>query len=106
MEIDGELQADAAIDASIAAAKGISGNVAGSANVLIFPDLNSSNIASKLVQILGGFRTFGQILTGFQKPAVEISRGASAHEIYGTAIIAASQAINHNLLYPTKAQEK
>jgi phosphate acetyltransferase len=99
MEIDGELQADAALDALVAQIKGIASSVAGRANVLIFPDLNSGNIAYKLVQQLAGANTFGQILTGLAKPAAEISRGASAHDVFGAAAIVGCQAIDSRLLY-------
>jgi phosphate acetyltransferase len=99
MEIDGEIQADAALDAATAAAKNINNSVAGRANVLIFPDLNSGNIAFKLAHHLAGGNAYGQILTGLTKPAVEISRGASAHDIFGSAVIAGIQAIDRRLLY-------
>lgn len=99
MEIDGEMQVDAALDPIVAQTKSVGGSVAGQANVLVFPDLNSGNIAAKLVQILAGANTFGQIITGLSKPAAEISRGASAHDIFGTATIVGCQAIDHRLLY-------
>lgn len=99
MEIDGELQADAALDAAVAAMKGITSPVAGRANVLIFPDLNSGNIAFKLVQSIAGGNAFGQIITGLSRPAAEISRGASAHDVFGAAAIVACQAIDQRLLY-------
>lgn len=101
MEIDGELQVDAALDAAVAATKGVGSSVAGRANVLVFPDLNSGNIAFKLIQILAGANTFGQILTGLSKPAAEISRGASAHDVFGAAAIVGCQAIDQRLLYGT-----
>lgn len=101
MEIDGELQVDAALDATVAKAKGLDGPVTGNANVLIFPDLHSANIASKLVDVLTRARNYGPILTGLSKPAAEISRGATASDIFGTAVMVASQAIEHKLLYPT-----
>ena len=101
MEIEGELQVDAALDITIAAAKQVEGPVAGKANVLIFPDLNSGNIAFKLVQILAGANTFGQIITGLSRPAAEISRGASAHDVFGAAAIVGCQAIDRRLLYGT-----
>lgn len=100
VEIDGELQVDAALDPTIAEQKGIEGSVAGKANVLIFPDLNSGNIASKLAQIVTGSRSYGQIITGLAKPAAEISRGASAHDIFGTSVIVAAQAVDRAFLYP------
>lgn len=101
MEIDGELQVDAALDPITAKVKKIEGPVAGHANVLIFPDLHSANIASKLVDTLTRARNYGPILTGLTKPAAEISRGATATDIFGTAVMVASQAIDHKLLYPT-----
>lgn len=101
MEIDGELQVDAALDASVAQAKKLEGPVAGRADVLIFPDLHSANIALKLVDVLTRARNYGPILTGLSKPAAEISRGATASDIFGTAVMVASQAIDHKLLYPT-----
>jgi phosphate acetyltransferase len=102
MEIDGELQVDAALDPITAKTKKIEGPVAGQANVLIFPDLHSANIASKLVDTLTRARNYGPILTGLAKPAAEISRGATASDIFGTAVMVASQAIDHKLLYPTE----
>jgi phosphate acetyltransferase len=101
LEIDGELQLDAALDPYAAEAKKIGSAVAGRANVLIFPDLNSANIGYKLVQVLAGANTFGQILTGLSKPAAEISRGASAHDIFGAAAVVGCQATDHRLLYGT-----
>ena len=101
MEIDGEPQVDAALDPITAKPKKIDSPVAGHANVLIFPDLHSANIASKLVDTLTRARNYGPILTGLAKPAAEISRGASAGDIFGAAVMVASQAIDHKLLYPT-----
>jgi phosphate acetyltransferase len=101
MEIDGELQVDAALEPAVAAMKGVRGKVAGHANVLIFPDLNSANIGYKLVQVLAGANTFGQIVTGLSRPAAEISRGASAHDVFGAAAVVGCQAIDRRLLYGT-----
>ena len=101
MEIDGEIQVDAALDALTAETKRVSGPVAGRANVLVFPDLNSGNIAFKLVQLLAGANAFGQILTGLSKPAAEISRGSSAHDVFGAAAVVGCQAIDRRLLYGT-----
>ncbi len=97
---DGELQVDAALDPSTAATKKVDSSVAGRANVLVFPDLNSGNIALKLTQLVSGTRAYGQILTGFAKPVAEISRGSSAHDIFGTVVIVAAQAVDRNYLYP------
>jgi phosphate acetyltransferase len=101
MEIDGEIQVDAALDLAAAAMKGVTGPVGGRANVLVFPDLNSGNIAFKLVQVLAGANAFGQILTGLSKPAAEISRGASAHDVFGAAAVVGCQAIDRRLLVGT-----
>jgi phosphate acetyltransferase len=99
-DIDGEMQVDAALDTFTAEAKGVEGPVAGRANVLVFPDLNAGNIASKMVQIVAGIPAYGQILTGLERPAAEISRGASAHDILGTAVVVAAQAVDRRFLYP------
>ena len=99
-EIDGELQADTALIASIAKIKAPGSLVAGQANVLIFPDLNSGNIAVKLVHGLAGGEAYGQILLGLDKPAADMSRGASVHEIVGVAAIVGLQAVEYRRLYP------
>lgn len=99
-DFEGELQLDAALNLEIAHQKGISGGeVAGRANILIFPDLNSGNIASKMLQVVAGARTYGQIIIGLQRPCAEISRAAHVYDIFGTAVITASQAIERQLLY-------
>jgi phosphate acetyltransferase len=99
-DFDGELQVDAALIPEIAARKLPESRVAGRANVLIFPDLNSGNIASKLVQHIGRAHAYGQILLGLDRPAADVSRGSTAHDILGVAAIVGVQAINYNLLYP------
>lgn len=99
MEVDGELQLDAALDPYIAEQKGITGSVSGKANVLIFPDLHCANIASKMVQVAANANVYGQIITGLTKPCAEISRGSSAHDIIGTAVVVACQAIDQRMLY-------
>ncbi len=99
-EIDGELQADAALVPEVAAIKAPKSPVAGKANVLIFPDLNSGNIAIKLVQRLANARAYGQILLGLDRPAAELSRGAQVQEILGVAAIVALQAVAYRQLYP------
>lgn len=101
VEIDGEMQVDAALDATVAAHKNVTSPVGGRANVLVFPDLNSGNIAFKLVQMLAGANTYGQIITGLTKPAAEISRGSSAHDVFGAAAVVATQAIDRRMLYGT-----
>ena len=101
-DIDGEMQADAALNPFAAEAKEVSGSVAGKASVLIFPDLNAGNIASKMAQHIADIPAYGQILTGLERPAAEISRGASAHDIFGTAVIVAAQAVDKSYLYPLR----
>ena len=92
-EIDGELQVDTALVSEIAEMKAPGSPVAGQANVLVFPDLNSGNIAVKLVNRLAGGEAYGQILLGLDKPAADLSRGASVHEIVGVAAIVSLLAI-------------
>jgi phosphate acetyltransferase len=99
-EVDGELQVDTALVEDIAAIKAPGSPVAGKANVLVFPDLNSGNIAVKLTHRLAGGEAYGQVLLGLDKPAADLSRGASVHEIVGVAAIVGLQAIEYRRLYP------
>jgi len=86
--IDGPLQADAALNAAIAQRKlGDVGAVAGRANVLVFPDLDSGNIGYKLVQELAGAQAVGPVLQGFARPVSDLSRGASVDAIVATTAV-------------------
>ena len=99
-DFDGELQVDAALVPEIARLKSHESKVAGSANVLIFPDLNSGNIASKLVRHIARANAYGQILLGLDRPAADVSRGSSSHDILGVAAIVGVQSIEYKDLYP------
>ncbi len=99
-DFDGELQVDAALIPEIAARKLPESKVAGRATVLIFPDLNAGNIASKLIQHVARANAYGQILLGLDRPAADVSRGSSAHDILGVAAIVGLQSIEYDKLYP------
>jgi phosphate acetyltransferase len=85
----GPIQADAALNAAIAAKKGLG---EGNANVLIFPDLNAGNIAYKLLQELGGAQALGPFLQGFRRPVCDLSRGASVEDIVKATAVSAAMA--------------
>ncbi|MFA5569997.1 MAG: phosphate acetyltransferase [Sphaerochaetaceae bacterium] len=91
LQVDGELQLDAAIVESVGQSKAPGSTVAGKANVLIFPDLQSGNIGYKLVQRMANAEAFGPMMQGFAKPVSDLSRGCSTEDIVVTTAVTLSQ---------------
>lgn len=92
-KIDGELQFDAAFVPVVAKQKAPESEVAGYANVFVFPELQSGNIGYKIAQRLGGFEAIGPVLQGLNKPVSDLSRGSVEEDVYKVAIITAAQAL-------------
>ncbi|MFD1432244.1 phosphate acetyltransferase [Lacticaseibacillus yichunensis] len=91
LALDGELQFDAAFVPTVAKLKAPDSEVAGNANVFIFPDLQAGNIGYKIAQRFGNFEAIGPILQGLNKPVSDLSRGANEEDVYKLAIITAAQ---------------
>ena len=93
LEIDGELQFDAAFVPETAALKAPRSKVAGQANVFIFPGIEAGNIGYKMAERLGGFAAVGPVLQGLNKPVNDLSRGCNADDVYKLTLITAAQAV-------------
>lgn len=93
LEIDGELQFDAAFHPETAALKAPGSKVAGHATVFIFPSIEAGNIGYKIAERLGGFSAVGPVLQGLNKPVNDLSRGCSSDDVYNLTLITAAQAI-------------
>ena len=94
LKVDGEMQVDAALLPHVAEKKmgAQAGPVAGRANILVFPDLDAANMASKLVQVLAKARLFGPVLQGFARPLSDLSRNATVRDVMDTALLVSAQA--------------
>ena len=94
LDLDGELQADAALDQTVGQLKAPGSPIAGKANVLIVPNLEVGNIAYKLVQRLGGADAIGPVLQGIARPVNDLSRGCNVDDVYKMIAVTANQAIS------------
>ncbi len=101
LEIDGELQFDAAVVPETAALKAPGNTVAGQANVFIFPGIEAGNIGYKMAERLGGFAAVGPVLQGLNKPVNDLSRGCNADDVYKLTLITTAQEV-HQLVKTIK----
>ncbi|MDO1605073.1 phosphate acetyltransferase [Lactobacillus sp. YT155] len=93
LDIDGELQFDAAFVPSVAKSKAPDSKVAGNAKIFVFPELEAGNIGYKIAQRMGDFEGIGPVLQGMNKPVSDLSRGANAEDVYKVSILTAAQAL-------------
>ena len=100
IDIEGELQADVALDASAAEIKLPGAQARPPADVLVFPNLDAAHIALKLLQHVAGAQTYGQFILGLSRPAAQVPRTSTPETIYGTALAIAVEAIKFHQLYP------
>lgn len=96
-EVDGEMQLDAAVAQEVAEIKAPNSRIAGQVNTFIFPTLDAGNIGYKMMARFGGYEAVGPILQGMRKPLNDLSRGATAAEIYKMAIVTAAQAMMNRI---------
>jgi phosphotransacetylase len=100
MAVDGELQADVAVDPKAAETKLPDSEARKSADVLVFPNLDAAHISLKLLQHLAGAQNYGQLILGLARPAAQVPRTASVETIFGTACAVAVEAVKYHELYP------
>jgi phosphate acetyltransferase len=100
IDIEGELQADVALDPGASEIKWAAGGNRPSADVLVFPNLDAAHISMKLLQHVAGAQNYGLLLMGLSRPAAQIPKTASVETIFGTAAAAAVEAIKYHQLYP------
>ena len=93
LDIDGEMQFDAAVSQTVAKIKCPDSKVAGQANVFVFPDISAGNIGYKIAARLGNFDAVGPILQGMNAPINDLSRGCTAEEVYSVSIVTAALSI-------------
>ncbi|MBT8036192.1 MAG: phosphate acetyltransferase [Verrucomicrobiae bacterium] len=105
MRIDGEVQADVALDAAAAETKLAEGRAREAADVLVYPNLDAGHIALKLLQHLGGAQNYGQIIMGLTRPAAQVPRTVSEETLLGTAAIIGTEAIKFNDLFIEKMKK-